>query len=343
MSKNLTGVEVFAVGTHNGLTFTEADLDGIAQAFNALNASGRVPLKFGHNNEQPFTDGQPALGWVDRLWRDGKKLFADFVGMPTVVFDAVKAGLYKQVSIELLKDTSREGDRYPWVLDAVALLGADIPAVKGLRDLQTLTMTREIPGIRFASAAAFTSESNFTHNSGDRNTMTDEEIKALRAAKEKAEADLAAERKAHFAEKVKAHREAVVALLDKSIEEGRILPRTKDRIVNARLFKSDEDVLTAYSLETVKDDIKSEQRAEFKEAGKRTSVTGKSEDAELVGKPVSAVLTFRAQNECVRMGGKIENFDDLVAATGRVLNSDKALAKAYYADAEAAYNPQSAA
>lgn len=345
MSKSLNGVEVFAVGTHNGLTFTESDLDGIEQAFKALNASGRVPLKFGHNNEQPFTDGQPALGWVDRLWRDGKKLFADFVGMPTVVFDAVKAGLYKQVSIELLKDTSREGDRYPWVLDAVALLGADIPAVKGLRDLQTLTMTREIPGIRFASAAAFTSESNFKPHSGDRTTMTDEEIKALKAAKEKAEADLAAERKAHFAEKVKAHRETVVALLDKAIDEGRILPRVKDKIVNTRYFKSDEDVISWYSVDAIKEEIKTETRADFKEGAKRTSVgnTGRADEAELIGKPVGAVVTFRAQTECVRMGGKIDNFDDMVAATGRALNADKALARAYYADQNAAYNPQSAA
>jgi hypothetical protein len=343
MSKNLTGAEVFAAGTHNGMTFSESDLDAIVSAFDKLNSAGRVPLKFGHNDEQPMTDGKPALGWVERLWRNGKKLFADFTGMPTVVHDAVKAGRYKFISIELLQDVDRNGDRYPWVLSAAALLGADIPAVNGLGDLQALCMTREIPGIRFSGSAAFTSDARFTTNSGDRNTMTDEEIKALKERAEKAEAKLADEQKARFTEKVTQHRAAVVALLDKSIEEGRILPRVKDRIVNARLFKSDEDVLTAYSIDTVKEDIKSETRADFKEAGKRTSVTGKADDAEHVGKPVGQVLTFRAQAECVRMGGKFENYDDMVAATGRVLNADKALAKAYYADQNAAYNPQSAA
>lgn len=348
MSKSLNGVEVFAVGTHNGLTFTESDLDGIEQAFKALNASGRVPLKFGHNNEQPFTDGQPALGWVDRLWRDGKKLFADFVGMPTVVFDAVKAGLYKQVSIELLKDTSREGDRYPWVLDAVALLGADIPAVKGLRDLQTLTMTREIPGIRFASAAAFTSESNFKPHSGDRTTMTDEEIKALKDRAAKAEQDLANERKARFTEQVTRHRAEVTALLDKAIEEGRILPRDKDRIVNSRLFKADEEVLTAYPVDTVKDDIKSATRADFREkpAGGRASFAGRErgdDESQLAGKPVADVVTFRSQKECVRLGGNVNSYDDMVAATGRVLKADQKLHKAYLDDQNAPFDASAVA
>lgn len=348
MSKSLNGVEVFAVGTHNGLTFTEADLDGIEQAFKALNASGRVPLKFGHNNEQPFTDGQPALGWVDRLWRDGKKLFADFVGMPTVVFDAVKAGLYKQVSIELLKDTSREGDRYPWVLDAVALLGADIPAVKGLRDLQTLTMTREIPGIRFASAAAFTSESNFKPNSGDRKAMDEKEMNELKARLAKAEADLATERKARFTEQVTRHRAEVTALLDKAIEEGRILPRVKDKIVNTRYFKSDEDVISWYSIDAVKDEIKTETRADFKEgSAKRASFSANRErgddESQLAGKPVADVVTFRAQKECVRLGGNVNSYDDMVAATGRVLKADQKLHKAYLDDQNAPFDASAVA
>lgn len=180
--------------------------------------------------------------------------------------------------------------------------------------------------------------------------MTEAEMQAKidEANRKAADANKALEdeRKARFAEKVKAHRETVVALLDKSIEEGRILPRTKDRIVNARLFKSDDDVMTAYSLDTVKDDIKSETRADFREqpqAGKRASFSANSNEPDLIGKPVADVLTFRAQAECVRLGGKVDNFDDLVAATGRVLNSDKDLASAYYADPKAAYNPQRAA
>jgi hypothetical protein len=343
MSKSITGAEVFAAGTHNGLTFNEDDLDGIVKAFDQLNAAGRVPLKFGHNNEQPFTDGQPALGWVQRLWRDGKKLFADFVGMPTVVFDAVKAGLYKQVSIELLKDTSREGDRYPWVLDAVALLGADIPAVKGLRDLQTLTMTREIPGIRFEGVAAFTSESKFTNHSGDRNTMTDEEIKALRERAEKAEKALADEQKARFSEKLTRHRAEVVSLLDKAIEEGRILPRVKDKIVNSRYFTSDETAMSWYSIDAVKEEIKSETRSDFREkpAGSRASFAanrGEDDESKLTGKPVADIVTFRAQKECVRLGGKINDYDDMVAATERVLKSDPKLHRQYLDNANAPFD-----
>ena len=72
------------------------------------------------------------------------------MGLPTVVFNAVKNGLYRNVSIELLKGIERNGNSFPWVLDAVALLGADTPAVRGLKDLQALTMSaKNLPNMKF--------------------------------------------------------------------------------------------------------------------------------------------------------------------------------------------------
>lgn len=95
-----------------------------------------MPLKLGHNGDQPLTDGQPALGWVSRVYRDGRKLLADFIDMPTSIYEMVKAGLYKFVSVELAKNVLAGTREIPWVLDAVALLGADQPAVGTLKDLQ---------------------------------------------------------------------------------------------------------------------------------------------------------------------------------------------------------------
>ena len=138
----LLGREIFAVGKWNGLEFTEADLDDIAANFELLSAIHRVPLKFGHNDEQPMTDGQPAIGWVNRVYRQGKKLLADFVDMPKTVLEAVQKKLYRTVSIELLFDVEHRGDKFAHVLDAVALLGADHPAVNTLADLDALTASR---------------------------------------------------------------------------------------------------------------------------------------------------------------------------------------------------------
>lgn len=55
------------------------------------------------------------------------------------------------------------------------------------------------------------------------------------------------------------------------------------------------------------------------------------------GKSAAEVLTFRAENECVRLGGNVNCHDDMVAATARVLKADPKLADAYYDDPRASF------
>lgn len=129
-------VEIFAVGTWNGYSFGKEDLIEMAVNFHALTDYHQVPLKFGHNDEQPFTDGQPSLGWVSDVKVDGTKLIATFVDVPEIVYNAMEAKLYRNVSIELDMGVEHKGSYYGWVLSGVALLGADIPAVNTLADLQ---------------------------------------------------------------------------------------------------------------------------------------------------------------------------------------------------------------
>lgn len=144
--------EVFSVGKWNGLDFTKEDLMLIAAAFSSLADNHKVPLKFGHNDEQPFTDGQPALGWVENLEVEGDKLVAHFNDIPDVVFTAIEKKLYRHVSIELDFGVEHKGDYYPFVLSGVALLGADIPAVNNIGDL-TKYMARQLNS---SKRAAFT-------------------------------------------------------------------------------------------------------------------------------------------------------------------------------------------
>jgi hypothetical protein len=132
----LKGAEIFDVGTWNGITFTDDDLNQIVAAFDELGLGGRVPLKYGHTGKDAREDDtQPALGWVQRVYRRGKKLVADFADIPAKVAEQIKSGGYKFVSIELLRDVKAGASRLPWVLDAVALLGAARPAVDTLAPL----------------------------------------------------------------------------------------------------------------------------------------------------------------------------------------------------------------
>lgn len=134
--------EIFSAGTWNGLDFDKNDLEEIAENYDKLSDEHKVPLKFGHNKDQKVTDGQPAIGWVSRVYVNGTKLFADFSDVPKVVFNAIKNKLYRTVSIELLFGVKKDGTRFNHILDAVALLGADKPAVSNLADLDALLATR---------------------------------------------------------------------------------------------------------------------------------------------------------------------------------------------------------
>jgi len=147
-AKRLRGVEIFSAGKGNGDTYSESDLDGMVSAFYALGPSGTgevvPPLKLGHSEAQRFfgqADGVPALGWVEGPRRNGGKMVSDFADVPDVLHELFRGRKYRKVSAEVYwnyKDT--EGRIYPRVLKAVSLLGAEIPAVSNLKDLQTALM-----------------------------------------------------------------------------------------------------------------------------------------------------------------------------------------------------------
>lgn len=143
--KRLEGVEIFAVGTWNYQKFTREDLQDIARNTSALMAKSnhRPPLKLAHDPEQPLAgeEGDLALGWAENLRVQGDKLLADFANVPDIVAQAIDATLLRGVSVEM-----RYIEEFGWVLTAVALLGADLPAVKTIQDLQAYLSAPNDPG-----------------------------------------------------------------------------------------------------------------------------------------------------------------------------------------------------
>ena len=136
---NIFGREIFATGKWNGDTYTTKDLDQMVKAFGEVGFE--PPLKLGHNHAQEkdlFKDGQPALGWIGKIYREGNKLLADFKEIPQKVYNALRRKNYKTVSAEIYWNYSNNGKTWPRVLRAVSLIGADIPAVTSLEDLDKL-------------------------------------------------------------------------------------------------------------------------------------------------------------------------------------------------------------
>jgi hypothetical protein len=134
---DIKGIEIFAEGTWNGNKITKETLNNIVSAFNATKNFIKPVLKLGHNDEQQLlkNDGLPAAGWVSNVYIRGKKLVADFVDIPDKIYELIKKKAYRKVSVEIFRGYSFEGNSYPDLLGAVALLGADTPAVMTLSDI----------------------------------------------------------------------------------------------------------------------------------------------------------------------------------------------------------------
>jgi len=131
---------IFSAGIHNGDMYTEEDLQAMEDAFYACKGKLRPPLKLGHSEDQGMweKDGLPAIGWIDNVKRVGKDLYADFIKVPKAIYELIQAGAYRTVSAEIYWNAIVDGKKYPYALKALALLGADIPAVKTVSDIMAL-------------------------------------------------------------------------------------------------------------------------------------------------------------------------------------------------------------
>lgn len=270
---DLIGREIFAVGKWNGIEFSEEDLDDIVANFERLEDTHKVPLKFGHNDEQPITDGQPAIGWVQRVYREGQKLLADFANVPSTVVQAIKNKLYRSVSVELLFNVDTKGTKFDHVLDAVAILGADHPAVNSLADLDMLLATRTVfsGGHRVTFSVI---EGNQTmENELEDFDMDEKQIKALidkavaplqesnKKLEEKnahLEAELSASREKEkererevMSEKVSSKRNEIKALLDGSVRDQHMTPAIRE-VYSKQIGLDDDDKVLDIDVAAVK-------------------------------------------------------------------------------------------
>lgn len=139
--EELNKVQIFATGEFYGVKFDDDMLQEIADETNKLIKAKKhePPGKLGHDENQVFAklSGLPAIGWVKKVWREGSKLYAAFKEVPKVIKEAIDKGLYKKISSEIYPPelSLEEFGIEKWTLRAVALLGADVPKVKGMASI----------------------------------------------------------------------------------------------------------------------------------------------------------------------------------------------------------------
>lgn len=145
-------VEVFSAGNHKNRTYSEADLTQIVNNTNSIISELKPFVKISHDSEQTLVSNSqlPSAGWVENIRKVGSKVVADFSRVPKVVADVIRAGGYRRVSSEILSQIkSTSGEIKNNVLYAVALLGADLPAVRSLTDLPKLYEDNSIETFTF--------------------------------------------------------------------------------------------------------------------------------------------------------------------------------------------------
>lgn len=308
--------------------------------------AGRVPLKFGHNGEQPLTDGQPALGWVSRIYRQGKKLLADFTDVPSLVYDLIRAARYKYISIELGKDVKADTREIPWVLDAVALLGADQPAVGTLKDLQSLTMARK-PALQARARVAFTRGKFFStgaHKGMDKAevdaaiaaALADQATKLTAQLTEKFTAQLTAEvKKANDAAEAKvakaaaeSHRAQIKERFERAVKAEILLPAKRESFFKFNRV-DDDAVVGSIKLEDVDAYIEEFADKAKLAASRRTTTTTAAGDPAEAKMSAAEKVVHRARKLCFERKQDPNKFEFINAATIEVLKADKALGESY--------------
>jgi regulator of replication initiation timing len=282
--------EIFAIGKWNGMAFSADDLEGIVGAFESLGDKLRVPLKFGHNDEQHMTDGKPALGWVEKVWVAGEKLMARFTDVPDIVMACIKKKKYKNVSIELDMDVKHMGKDYANVLTGVALLGADIPAVNTLKDLThylsrgaafsvgrkavftaiagiTETKEKDMEQIeKLTKQVADLTATVATFTTSDAKLKADNAELASKVAKFEADAKDKAEAEGKAA--VAAKRAQITTILEDGVKSEGITPAMRDNFTKV-LRLDDDTAVTALDLEQVKAMVPAGKKQFSREQGRQ--------------------------------------------------------------------------
>lgn len=307
MSNRIDGVEIFSVGRWKGSKTVEVtvdDLDKMVNSFNGLNSQVqgfRPPLKLGHAEEQKFLDqssGHPALGWVEKIWREGEKILANFVDLPNELIDMVKKRRYNNVSIEMYSEVEYQGNTFTNVLSAVALLGAELPAVKNLKELsaslfddldaERLTFTELDNMATFTqeqheslvAAAIAQAKATFAADHKDEVALKDAAITDLKAENAKLSGEVKASKEALSRFQADAAELEIDTIIEQAIKDGKALPAQREyfktfaRSLDAKVKFGDKEVSPAQALKDFFEASKAVVDLKEKGAGGKESESG---------------------------------------------------------------------
>lgn len=324
-------MEIFAAGKWNGDSFTLKDLQDMVTNFNSLKDNVKPFLKIGGIDPHQDLIHQPAVGWIESLSIKGDRLIAQVKDIPKIVFEAIKRKLYRRVSSEIYFNYKADGGKvYNYVLRAVALLGAAVPAVSNLEDLAAYFSSDRFSVVSFkADDQKLILEEEQTMPENDLKEFQEKlaaEEKARKEAEEKAtkaESELKAFQEAE-AKRVKDGVSATtLAFFEQKVKEGKIPPFVRDQI-----FPKDKPALILFSdqkevflpFKVFEDFFSKIKLIDFSEKGE-------NKKSGLEGKNPGELVDERARE--LQAQKKVSTYSEGVS---KVLADDPELAKAYAED-----------
>lgn len=347
MSREIS-LEFMAIGNWNGHKFTKDRLKKIIENFKKLREVHKVPLKIGHADKQidceTRSEDQHALGWVEDIWLNASnKLMAKLTDVPDIVYNAISKKLYRKVSAEIDMGTTYKGKELGDVLSGIALIGADIPAVNTLEDLQAFfvidSSIAEGERISFTTIETdyakedldmSTDLKEFEKRLDSLNTRFDalqeenkkliEENNQLKADKANFEREAKEREELEKKEAIKLARDTVTDILNKGVEGKTITPAQREDF-SKMLGTDDDEAVTKIDLELVKRMVGkgsinfSTKTTSSNEGGENLNTDVKKPDEELV----------QEINKILARG----DAKDFSAAKRLVFNANPKLAESY--------------
>lgn len=118
----IKNVPIFELGVHRGNNYDTAWADSAISIFsrNKTERSYLPTIILGHTPDNEIVE-RPAVGFIDNMRLEGKKIVVDFVDVVKEAFEAIKRGMYPYRSVEIIRQS---------FITAVALLGGHAPEIK---------------------------------------------------------------------------------------------------------------------------------------------------------------------------------------------------------------------
>ena len=216
---DLQGVEIFRAGEWNGDKYSRADLDEMVRNFDRVGY--RPPVKLGHK----AASGAPASGWVKSIRRVGDRLVADLMDLPKQIYEAIKGRRFDAVSAEIFWNLKRSGKTFKRALKAIALLGAETPAVSGLKPLRESFSAEDLRHVHVYAT------SEHVATSEDETMGDDAKLEEMQAELEKLKAE-----KASLEQKLSTHDDdkAAAVRIQAMAEEIKELKVANQRVAEER-------------------------------------------------------------------------------------------------------------